>query len=61
MVVYVDDLVVICEEDEYEEIIQTLNMHFERTSLGDIPYFLGIEGTIQGILLKQKSYIIVQL
>lgn len=60
LVVYVDDLVIACEEEEeFEQIIRELNQHFEVTSLGDIKYFLGIEvnRSPDGVSLNQTTYI----
>ncbi|KXJ79381.1 hypothetical protein RP20_CCG001046 [Aedes albopictus] len=60
LVIYVDDMVIACNDDEeYEEIIKTLNRHFKVTSLGDISHFLGIKinRNEKGFSLSQQTYI----
>lgn len=60
LVIYVDDMVIACnDEEEYEEIIKTLNRNFKVTSLGDISHFLGIKikRNEKGFSLNQQTYI----
>lgn len=61
ILIYVDDLVVVCEEENtIKSIHNELNKHFEIVSLGDIRHYLGmdIERDEEGnFLINQTHYI----
>ena len=59
LIVYVDDMVVIGNDPEEREALQThLSREFEMKDLGSLKYFLGIEvsRSREGIVIYQRKY-----
>jgi hypothetical protein len=60
LVVYVDDVFIIGNNDNYIEFIKKeLNQGFEMTNLGHLHYYLGIEviRNTKYIVVSQKKYV----
>ena len=60
ILVYVDDILVIgCNSEEVQTIINQLNKSFTLKDLGEVDYFLGIQvrHTTEGLHLSQTKYI----
>lgn len=60
MLVYVDDMVLICDnQQEILKLKQQLRSQFHTKDLGELGYFLGLEivRTAQGLFVSQKKYV----
>lgn len=60
ILIYVDDVIVICTtEDEFEDVVKSLNSEFKITVMGNLTFFLGIQIRLENgqYRINQKAYL----